>query len=359
MLFDWSSCIIAIDLRSIIMANMLTELNFKPSSRLKTFWMCLPQKSTAIGSTKVPGLFSDHKSFVIQYLFFIVFIILEIYAILSFSHRGVDINVLLLLAIAEIVIALIPLLFELLSNENCKAWVESQLYVNKIKLKYFNSQLTAQNAALAADIKKWQMKYNRIQLINLFIGFIIILLACSKYYIYYQIYGSELINMQIGRLLIFSIVIGVFTHIWCTKTVILAILLAVRQRSEISQKRAGNASYIYNTDPNMNRFWEFNLDTNLLDQNLQFRFGQTANLILAKKFTNVDGPADGQVLRNYRLDGGQMGSYYANLVPFSDDAILLHNQFIKDEDVVQVVNMLPGQREKELITSFGRENQLN
>ncbi len=341
------------------MANMLTELNFKPSSRLKTFWMCLPQKSTAIGSTKVPSLFSDHKSFVIQYMFFIVFLILEIYAILSFSHRGVDINVLLLLAVGELVIALIPLLFEFLSNENCKAWVESQLYVHKIKLKYFNSQLTAENAALAADIKKWKMKLNRIQFINFLIGMSILFLAYSKYYIYYQIYGSELLNMQIGRLLIFSIVIGVFTHIWCTKTVILAMVLAVRQKNEINQKRAGNATYIYNTAPQMNRFWEFSLDTTMLDPNLQFRFGQTANLILAKKFTNVNAVADGQVLKNYTLDGGQAGAYYVDGSTFSNDAILLNNQFIKDEDVLQVVNMLPGQREKELITSFGRENQLN
>ncbi len=340
---------------------MLNEPNFKPSSRLRAYWMCLPQKTITVGSTQFPSLFNDLKPFFFQNFFFIIFIVLEVYSIFSFAHRGLDINIMLLLAIGEVVIALIPLMFEMVSTENCMAWVNSHLYITKIKMLYSNPSLIDNNADLAVDLSKWRSRKNRIILVYGFISALIILMGFSKFYIYYQIYGFELVNMQIGRLLLLSIIVGIITHLWCTKVVFLNLILKFKESSEISKKRSGRVDFLYNSNLTEYKAYQPDISTiqGYTDGGLKFRNAISSQLLAVRNYDGSNVGDGSFILRQYNKIGGGVGMYVDGNVTFSHDLILLNNQFVSDNHLGVIVNQQSGIKEKELLACYIREHQLN
>jgi hypothetical protein len=107
---------------------MLDQHNFKPSSKLCSYWSSLPQGSSFIGKTKVPALFSEHKSFSIEYILFVFLILFELFIIYFLAHQGIPFVVMAILAVVEIIIAILPLFWQGKQKMN-KAYVDGQIFV--------------------------------------------------------------------------------------------------------------------------------------------------------------------------------------------------------------------------------------
>ena len=339
---------------------MLDQFDFKPSRKLCSFWSSLPQGGFSLGKTKVPPLFSEHRSFFIEYFLFTTLILLEVYTIYFLAHEGVPYIVMAILAGLEILIAILPLLWQNKQNFN-KSYVEAQIFVYKIFKKYSDPENQGQYDVLDAAVKKWSSKKRNIVIVNFIFGLIIVGFGYWKFYTYYGIYGQQIFEQLSGRLIFMSIALGVIVHLFVTKTVFLHLLMLSRLGKELNEKSAGNPTYRdldkgYTMVPiTMNFISEPLFIKYHVDNQQDVSSIQNSRAQLLKK-------ADGNnqtVIKSIPGSGGSESGLFSMEENFGSGATFLFTKLLRDEDVKRVIDVQHDVFEGEIIAAVGKKQQLD
>lgn len=332
---------------------MLNVPDFRPSSRLLNLWICLPQNSISIRNNKVAPLFGKPKNFIFNYIFVIALILLEVFTIYTLSERGVSFTIMLILTIADFIIALIPLLLEQKKIDLCLSYINAHLFINKTKLKHTKPS-TPESASLLHSVKDYKSKKNVIRFISFCVTMVIIGFGLWKFIIYFGIYRSKIWVNPAGRLVLVAIALGIFTHLTSTKVVCLDILVRIKKRMELKAKDEGNGEYIYNNDYQITPikistfkkvpvFSKYSNHQKLLKKLEQTEYKKMS---VEEKKNCIEITSGGQIY-HFRQDD-----------TFSENAHLCYTQLLKDEELNSIITLHGDPYEKEIIACFGKEIQL-
>lgn len=343
---------------------MLDIINFKPTKKLCSYWSSLPQSSYSLGKTKIPALFSEHRSVAIENTLFLILILFETFTILYLEDQGVTFVIMAILAFVEIIIAILPLLWQNKQNYN-KAYVETQIFVSAIKLKWSNPNDEVYNNRFNKDKKDWDNKLFKIKLISAIFSLIIIGFGFWKFWTYYELLGNMIFTQLIGRFILISIVLGIFVHLFATKTVFLNLLMKSRLKKELNQFYAGiNTSC--DTDDG---YTMIEIPLNIFRQRPSFvKFSvkaitnsQNCRAQILERFNSAE---DNNLItvRNIKSNGGGDPVSYTERDNFSDGATLLYTKLLRDKDIQDLMNVQESSNhyfEQEIIAAFAKEQQLN
>jgi hypothetical protein len=333
---------------------MLNEPDFKPSNKLLNLWICLPQNTISIGNNKIPPLFGKPKNFIFNYIFVIALILIEIYTVYYLRERGVNYMLMLILAIVDFFIAIIPHLFEQKKLDFCASYINVHLYLNKIKLKYTKAT-SPENKILVEIIKDFKNKKTTINIISFIITSIIIGFSFWKFNIYYGIYKSTIWTNPAGRLVIVTCILGVITHLFSTKIVLLDILVNRKKKKEIQAKREGDGQFIYD-----NSFHMANIETQNLNSTPNFTNAEFNNQMLKKRLKAEDFNSFSQLEKDkcLILKSANQDNYFSATANFSEDAYIIYTQLLSDNNLNDIILRQSNTFEREIVASYGKERQL-
>jgi hypothetical protein len=350
--------------KRIQLTIMLDQLNFKPTKKLCSYWSSLPQSSFSLGKIKIPALFSEHKSVVIEYTLFIVLILFETFTIFYLEDQGVTFVIMAILAIVEIIIAVLPLLWQNKQNSN-KTYVEAQIFVSAIKLKWSNPNDEYYNNKFSKDKKDWENKLFKINLITAIFTLVITGFGFWKFWTYYELLGNLIFTQLIGRFILISIVLGIFVHLFATKTVFLNLLMKNRLKKELNQFYAG-LSTSCDTDDG---YTMIDIPLNIFSQKPSFvKFSvktiTNSQDCRAQILERLNSAGDNNLItvRNIKSNGGGDPVSYTESNIFSDGATLLYTKLLRDKDIQDLMNVQGSSNhyfEQEIIAAYAKEQQLN
>jgi hypothetical protein len=260
----------------------------------------------------------------------------------------------LILAIVDFVIAIIPHLFEQKKLDFCASYINAHLYLNKIKLKYTKAT-SPENKILVEIIKDFESKKTTINIISLVIASIIIGFGFWKFNIYYGIYKSTIWTNPAGRLVIVTCILGVITHLFSTKIVLLDILVNRKKRKELQAKREGNGGYIYD-----NSFHMANIETINLNSTPNFANAEFNKQMLKKRLKAEDFNAFSQVEKDKCLivKSANQDNYFSPTANFSEEAYIIYTQLLSDNNLNDIILRQSNTFEREIVASYGKERQL-
>jgi hypothetical protein len=343
---------------------MLQQLNFKPSRKLCSYWSSLPQGSIYLGKTEVPALFSEHRSFFIEYLLLSMLLAFEGVTIYMLDEAGINPLIMIILAIVEVIIAILPLVWQGNQNLN-KAYVKAQIFVNSTLLKWSNPEQSDHCESLKTAIKNWKRKKNNIGIISFLFSLVILGFGYWKFYIYYNAYGSGLFFKEIGgRFVLISIFLGVIVHTIVTKTVFLHLLMKARLSKELKANFAGDPVYI-DVDGG---YTHESLPLQSLGRQPLFRqhYVQTVTnsqscraQLLCKWMSNQGDNVKVKISINSKSNAAPV--MYTNDQEFSEGATFLHTKLLRDADIQSVMDVQRADNEnfeREIIAAIGKQEQL-
>lgn len=349
-------------MKRIQLTIMLDQLDFKPSNKLCSYWSSLPQSSISLGKIKIPALFSEHRSVVIEKTLFLVLILFETFTIFYLENQGVAFVIMAILAFVEIIIAILPLFWQNKQNFN-KNYVDAQIFVNKTKLRWSNPHDKSLCDNLMTAINKWKRKKTTINIITAIFSLIIVGFGFWKFWTYYQLLGNLIFTQLSGRFILISIFLGIFVHLFATKTVFLNILMKYTLKKELNEKYAGNPQYRYidggytmieiplNTFQQKPKFTKFSVQ--------EINNSQTCRAQILEKYSQKEN--DNMVVRQIKSQGGAAPVNFTENNIFSEGATFLYTYLLRDKDIQDVYNVQNTANltfEQEIIAAYGKEQQL-
>lgn len=343
---------------------MLEIFDFKPSKKLCSFWSSLPQSSFSLGNIKIPALFSEHRSVVIEYTLFLVLILFETFTIFYLENQGVNFVIMAILAFVEVVIAILPLFWQNKQNFN-KTYIGAQIFVNETKLRRSNPNDKNLCDSIIRAIKNWESKKTTINIISAIFSIVIIGFGFWKFWTYYEMLGNQMFIQLSGRFILISIFLGIFVHIFATKTVFLHILMKLTLKKELNQYYAGNPIY-RNIDGGYTMIDiplnHFNLKPNFEKVSVPVIMNaQTCRAQIMEKYTKILSDTTDIIVRQIPGPGNATPTSYTENDKFSEGATFMYTKLLRDTDIQDIMNKQQSNNltfEKEIIAAIGKEQQL-
>jgi hypothetical protein len=188
--------------------NYDSNSDFNPKGKLLSYWVSLPQSNNSVNEKPIPSLFGNLKSVLIPTLMVCLLVILEIVLAYQMNDEGLDILAIIALSIADFIIAIIPVF--ILAKTKPLAQIEAQIFILQTKQSIKN---TNERDNITQELKKEK----KIKNINYLFTAAIIALGIWKFVNYYNVLGSDIFILPLGRFILITVIIGIITHIYFTK----------------------------------------------------------------------------------------------------------------------------------------------
>jgi hypothetical protein len=321
---------------------------YKPSNKTLNYLMSLPQQKFSDGGIHLPSLFGRVIGWMrVLYAIFFIQLILETWTIVGLDSKGVDSTIMLLLVVVEIVVALIPILPEGNNSYYNMGYVNAQIFITKINLKY-SAPTSDYNSRQVVELEFWEKQKNKILMIRGLVIAIILFIAYWKFNVYYGILKNGLFLLAIGRVTLSSIVLGAIVHTFITKIIVVDMLRNSRRNYEIKQFNNGNGAFVSRSDRS-----GLLLNTENINQSVTFRPARVKNRCDIVALTSFNGNPDTLL----EVDNQQYS--YSFDFKADDKIYLVYTDILADADVNNLVLQQDNQLAKETIANYGKQIQLS
>jgi hypothetical protein len=217
------------------------DSEFQPDGKLLKYWTLLPQVSTTVGGEEIPPLFGALRNIALHYIFFGFLLILELACIYNLFDQGTPTLILIILSLFDFIIAIIPALWETKPGFSSKQ-IKANIYIaeSKLQLKIADdSSLGNKRTIVEASLNQSKKSQRKLLIAKLLFSALIIVFASVKFWFYWGILGSDIFVETIGRLLLATILLSVFVHIICTKTILYHLIFWTSLKKQIDNSRRG------------------------------------------------------------------------------------------------------------------------
>ena len=198
------------------------ESGFRPSGKVLDYWKFLPQTEI---DKDAPSLFGNIKSMFLPNVMVIILIFCEVGLFYTMQEQGVSFMTLLALSIFDFVVGILPAIILIYGNL-IKGVINTNIFITETRINLNGEtphKYSGNRAKYLDDLQNELAAYKKQNTIRLVIevvmAFAIIALASWKFYSLYEVFGSDIFVLGIGRYVIVVILLSIITHIFFTKIV--------------------------------------------------------------------------------------------------------------------------------------------
>ncbi len=336
---------------------MFEHRDFNPTTPLKKLWISLPQQDFEVSGETVPSLYGKHRGFIFNYIFVFGLIFLEMFTIFTLKGHGVNLTISIILLAAEFFIACLPLVYEQLKH--IKSQVKADKYINSVRIRYIRDMAKPEFSTIKQSIADAKSILTVISAIKIIVNFLIIGLAVTRFMYFYDIYSSHIFFSQIGRLIIFTIGLGIYTHISSTKIVFVDLLMKwFFVKPQIKNYNKNLANRFPQIPQELPHYHVFPINFyESQEKSVQYALSKRAECVQYLGFVceNMSESDEDNKFLIKEFNGGKC--LYKKNIENSVASICAINLLI-EEDILDLINGQPNDSLKELITAQCKEIQV-
>lgn len=326
------------------------QMGFKPTGKVLDYWKFLPQARI---DKDVPSLFGNIKSMFIPNLIVIILILCEVGLFWQLNEDGVGFMTLLALSVFDFVIGLLPAIIFIYGNL-IKSDIQANIFIietnlkspNNVPLKYQDNE-NAYHNDLKADLYTYKSKLMTHHIIEFALALIVIAVSAWKFASIYEVFGSDILIMPVGRYVIVVLILSIITHIFFTKTVFANLIFRM---SLSAQKKEWEKSSRPFNDRDRNKMKEVTYVG-------KYNYETASNQVVARKFDSKDVTIDDK-LREIKTNDEIV--YISTRKTDNHNGVnLIYTGLLTDPELAVLASAQPNSTERTAILATGKRIQLD